>query len=127
MSINAHNKGKAGEYEFIQRFQPFFPNTLERNIEQVRKGGSDIIGSEPFVVEIKRCEKIELNKWWKQVTKAVTNEWDIPTIAYRQNRQNWKFLLPSRLIGIEHDGYIECDEDVWLRFVMRNLESLGSS
>ncbi len=117
--VNPRTKGADGELEFCNRFQPFFIDPLKRNLLQSREGGADITGCDPWVIEVKRCQQIELNKWWKQVSAAVTEEWHIPTVAYRQNFGQWTFLLPSDMLGIDHPGYVIAHEDVWLQLVLR--------
>lgn len=117
MALNARNKGKAGESEFINRFQPFFPNELKRNLEQVRSGGSDIAGCAPFVIEIKRCEKLELTKWWGQVGRA-SGPGVVPVVAYRQNRGQWQFLLPTWMLGLKTNSYVIVKEEDWLQLLI---------
>ena len=77
----------------------------------------------PFIIEIKRVEKLELSAWWKQVQKA---EADIarfildplyPVVAYRQSRQPWKFLISTRHIGLENDNYMIINEESFILWV----------
>jgi hypothetical protein len=117
MPINARNKGKAGESEWINRYQPFFPDQLKRNLLQVREGGADISGCEPFQIEIKRCEKLEHPKWWRQVMAAVSGE-EIPVVAFRQNHKEWRYLLPASLMIKDCEGYVEADENIFLKLVL---------
>jgi hypothetical protein len=121
MGINPRTKGKEGEREFVNRFQPFFPNELKRNLLQTREGGADISGCAPFQVEVKRCQKVEHNKWWKQVNAACDPE-DIPVVAYRQNHSSWRFLLPSSYLVADHTGYVEASEEIFLALVLRTFE-----
>ena len=124
--VNIRDKGKRGEYQFIERFQPFFHTKLERNLEQVRAGGSDIIGTHPFVIEVKNVEDhCDSNKrsWWAQVSAAVLHpDIEIPVVAYRKSRSSWRFLIASELIGIENE-YLEVTEEVFLKLVMRTWTS----
>lgn len=120
MALNARNKGKAGELEFIKKFEIFFDHPLKRHLDQWREGGSDIEGCEPWVIEVKRCEKLEHNKWWAQVNKAVSAEEEIPVVAYRRNMiKYWTFQVPVTLMGIEHPGFALVHEDIWLQLVLR--------
>lgn len=121
MPINAREKGKAGELEFCHRFSPFFHTELKRNLLQTREGGADIDGCAPFQIEVKRCQKVELKKWWRQVNAAIKDPAEIPTVAYRQNKQPWRFLLPAYLLGVDDNGFIEVNEDIWVKFVMKVL------
>lgn len=119
MALNPRTKGADGELEFCSRFQPFFSESLKRNLLQSREGGADITGSDPWVVEVKRCQLVEHNKWWRQVKAAVTEEWQIPVVAYRVNFGAWLFLIPSSMLGLEHEGYVLASEDVWLQLVIK--------
>ena len=125
MGVNIRKKGAAAELEFCHRFQPFFHNTLERNLLQTREGGSDVSGSHPFVIEIKRVEDTgngNKNSWWKQVLAAVNDpDAEIPCVAFRPSRQPWKFLIPASLIGIESKEFMEVSEDVWLQLVFKKF------
>jgi len=121
MGINSMQKGKKAESEFINRFQPFFPDTIKRNLLQTREGGSDVTGAHPWVIEIKRCEKVEHNKWWKQVNAAVIDlDNEIPVVAYRQNFGGWNFQIPSMMLGISDEGYILVSEDIWLKMLFKS-------
>ena len=114
--VHARNKGKAAETEFINKFQSLFPETIQRNLEQVRSGGSDVTNCDPFVIEIKRVEKLDFNSWWRQVV-AATKSPLVSVVAYRQSRQPWKFLLPATLIVSKSDNFIIVDEETFIKFV----------
>lgn len=119
MGINVRNKGKAGESEWVNRYQMFFPNEIKRNLLQTREGGADISGCSPFQVEVKRCQKLDRRAWWRQVTAACLHEDDIPVVAYRQNHCPWFYLLPASMLGIRSDTYVEATEDVFLALVLK--------
>lgn len=118
MPINSRTKGKVGESQFIQRFNMFFPEELKRNLLQVREGGADISGCHPFQIEVKRCQKLEFDKWWRQVNKALCSEEEIPIVAYRKNHGKWRFLIPAALV-VDHNGYMDVEEDIFIKLVMR--------
>lgn len=122
--MNIRNKGSSGELELCKRLQPFFLSELRRNLEQVRSGGSDIDGSWPFVIECKRVEDIGMgnrNAWWRQVCKALVSESEIPVVAFRQNRSNWRYLLPASLIVSGNVDWCEVSEETFLQFVIQVL------
>jgi hypothetical protein len=122
MGINVRNKGKAGESEWVNRYQMFFPNELKRNLLQTREGGADISGCAPFQVEVKRCEKLDHRAWWRQVTAACLHGDDIPVVAFRKNHGPWKYLLPAEMLGIRSPTYVEASEEVFLAVVLRAYE-----
>lgn len=121
--INARNKGANGEREAAEWLYKNL-NMMrlpERNLEQVRHGGSDLLHTEPLCVEVKRCEAISLNPWWRQVTKAV-EENEIPVVMFRTNGNQWEFLLPAYLIGAEN-GYVRVDRFVFKRYALQHFPS----
>ena len=91
MSINSRTKGKAWETEIIGILQPMTDRRLFRNLEQVRGGGYDIVGAEPFALEIKRAKKLNLVKWWEQAVKQAGAKL-IPVLLYRQDRMKWRAM-----------------------------------
>lgn len=108
--INGINKGKQGEREAAEWLYKEFNLSIkpERNLEQTRDGGHDLNGFQPLCVEVKRCETLAKRDWWLQVTSAVTKEYSVPIVMYRQNRKKWKFLISARSIGLP-TGFIELE------------------
>ena len=87
MSINARKKGASGERECARWLKELLnlEQVPERNLEQVRSGGYDLkVGD--FIIEVKRCEKLQFRKWWVQVVTASKNFiGSEPVVIYRQN------------------------------------------
>ena len=125
--INSRNKGANGEREAAIWLQDKLGlgKIPERNLEQIRKGGHDLIGFPPFCLEIKRSETLALRDWWLQVTQAITNEYYIPIVMYRQNNKKWKFLISARHIGVEK-GYIQLEEREFRIWILLSLERLAN-
>ncbi len=123
MAINARIKGASGEREFCKfLFENFDFNELpQRNLEQVRSGGADIVGIKEFpnvIFEVKRVEILSLLKWHHQV-KAACNENEMGVVAFRQNRKGWEFLMPSTIVGVKR-GYVRMTEQVWVKWMVLN-------
>ena len=119
--INSRAKGAAGEREAADWLQRKFKleKKPQRNLEQVRSGGFDLDGFEPFAMEIKRCEALSLRNWWVQVTSACYNG-QIPVVMYRRNREKWRFLISARYIGLKN-GYMRLEERefiLWAKLIM---------
>lgn len=90
--INSRQKGANGEREVAKILQQvvnevalqcgYVSPTIRRNTEQSQIGGEDLTGLPWYSFEIKRCERVELNKWWQQtVTQAArkaagSSSWD---------------------------------------------------
>ena len=84
-------------------------NGVRRNTSQSQIGGSDITSIPYLLIEVKRCEKLAINTWWKQVNKSCRDfnyrnkgrgDYDPiggvakkPVLAYRQNNKKWRFVL----------------------------------
>lgn len=127
MALNARAKGASGEREFCDWLAKNFNiDRPERNLNQVREGGVDILCN-PFGFEIKRCETIALHKWWLQVTTAVNNKSGKafglePVVAFRVNGKDWEFLISAKHIGVA-TGYIHMPAHVWKKWANNYLES----
>ena len=107
MALNAKKKGSKGERECAR----WLKETLdldylpERNLEQVRHGGYDLIVKD-FVIEVKRCQVLHLRQWWLQVVTASKEIIGAePIVIYRQNNQPWRILISARHIGCTY-GYL---------------------
>ncbi len=90
--INARQKGANGEREVAKILQQvvnevalscgYVAPQIRRNTEQSQIGGEDLTGLPWYSFEIKRCERVELDKWWQQtVTQAArkasgSSSWD---------------------------------------------------
>lgn len=113
--INSRAKGAAGEREFCNWLFKSFPEIVDkpqRNLEQVRSGGSDIIVP-PFCFEVKRVENLDLQLAWKQCKKAARDLDLEPVVAHRRNRHPWSFLVSASHIGCDV-GYIQLTESVFI-------------
>lgn len=90
--INSRQKGANGEREVAKILQQvvnevalscgYVAPQIRRNTEQAQIGGEDLTGLPWYSFEIKRCERVELDKWWQQtVTQAArkaagSSSWD---------------------------------------------------
>jgi hypothetical protein len=124
--INARAKGAAGERELATWLHESFPIAVkpERNLEQVRNGGSDLIVP-PFMFEVKRVETLALGNWWQQVNASVNGYFSKngvrlePVVAFRQNKQEWNFLASAKHMGCDN-GYVRMSALVFRNWVVRN-------
>lgn len=103
--LNPRTKGSGGEYEAIALLTSWGRQcgvtlVLERNLEQVRKGGSDILGVSGLDVEVKRVEANGINQWWAQVCRAADKQGTHPLLMHRRNRQPWQFR--TRLLSAHY-------------------------
>ena len=66
---------------------------MRRRLGQERDEGHDLVGLEPFAVEVKRCETLAIPKWWRQTVKSAVACGQRPALAYRQNGKPWAVLV----------------------------------
>ena len=135
--INSRVKGASGEREFCQWLDIHLDIAHgERNLEQVRSGGADIINCYPFVFEVKRVENLDLDAAWIQVKEAwreikyegydgthqytTGDENLIPVVSFRYNRKPWEFLISAELIG-NSLGYMRLNEKTFKEFALKEL------
>ena len=132
--INSRNKGANGEREFAKWIQDLLdlPEAPERNLEQTRSGGWDLLVT-PFAFEVKRVQTLSLRKWWLQAKRQVDvspfKSTLLPVVAYRQNRQPWRGLISAEHIGIAY-GYVLLDEiefKTWLIKRWKEFNGYGKS
>lgn len=74
--INSRAKGANGELEVAKILQTvvnrvaihcgFTAPKIRRNVEQCQVGGEDLIGLPWYSIEIKRVERLDIDKWWEQ-------------------------------------------------------------
>lgn len=102
----SRNKGATAEREVISLLQPIVDKayldqdhtpTLKRNLMQYLEGGSDIIGIDSLSIEVKRCERLSVNSWWRQ-TLSQTKPNQIPVLFFRQSFKPWTIatILPGQ-------------------------------
>ena len=129
------NKGAAGEREAALWLQKNFnlEHLPQRNLEQVRfkgKGfiqqGHDLLGFEPFGIEVKRQEAKALRTWWRQARIAAhkCSVPSIPVVMYRQNRKRWKFLIGAQWIGLEV-GFLHLEAQEFIDFANLILDRIA--
>lgn len=92
MSINSNQKGKTGEREFAALCR-------KHGFENARRGqqfsgieGKDVVGLEGIHIEVKRVERLNIDKAMKQSIED-SKEREIPIVAHRKNREEWKVTM----------------------------------
>lgn len=116
----ARNKGASAEREAAALLRewvaPVYEQmlvdlpTIERNLNQSRNGGMDLLGLEWLAPEVKRHETPQLPAWWRQ-TLNQTRPGQVPLLIWRQNRSPWKFRTRATIwVGpTKHDAVIDLD------------------
>jgi hypothetical protein len=100
---NSRTKGASAERELSKLLGDRLGITLQRNLDQWRAGGFDLTGLPGVALEVKRCEQLQLNQWWRQALTQAGGD-NLPVLAYRQSRKAWHFVVPlSWLTGLDFD------------------------
>lgn len=95
MSAMSRRKGKTGELEVVNLLK-------ERGLKAQRTaplqaaGGTtdaDVIGVEGMHLEVKRCERVEIDKWCAQVELAAHPS-QVPCVVWRRSNQKWRVAMP---------------------------------
>lgn len=100
MGKMARDKGARGEREVIDLLQPIVdtayraaglePPQLKRTSSmQADGGGCDVHGIDWLALEVKRCETLSLDAWWRQCLQQ-TKPGQMPVLVYRQNGRQWR-------------------------------------
>jgi len=125
--VNSRTKGHNGEREFIHYLEENGITGLTRNLDQTRDGGSDILGLPKLCIEVKRCETLNIEKWWQQTLNEIRGK-QIPVLAYRQSRKPWTIVTLGNIIysqaPIVRCIRITIDIDDWLLWVKVNMDML---
>lgn len=85
------NKGAAGERELAGILKDNLGFEVKRNLGQARDGADDIT-IQKFRIEVKRQERLQVDKWSEQV-ESCSKSGEIPVLVYRRNGQPWRVCL----------------------------------
>lgn len=143
MPVNSRGKGARGEREVIDLLQAALDEVaaelgkvaprLERNLEQVRHGGHDLVGIDFVQVEVKRVENDApglVKSWWEQAKAASAKfplDKQMPVLIHRKNNQPWKVRMFGQLplasgqrvccpVDISFDAFV-----VWFKLKAREV------
>lgn len=97
MGKMSRSKGAAGERELATLLRDRAGATVTRNLSQTRDGGHDLEGL-PWAVEVKRYREAKrglIRGWWEQACSQADLDGRPPLLAYRQDRDEWRFVLPG--------------------------------
>lgn len=96
-------KGADGERELVRLLRDHLGVEPVRNLNQSRDGGYDlfIMGIQDIALEVKRAAAPRLASWWAQAVEQAGDH--IPVLAYRLDRQEWRFIMPLAGMGYGSD------------------------
>ena len=113
----SRTKGASAERELIKLLEDHLGDivhqqnlSLQRNLEQTRSGGHDVIGLDDIAIEVKRQERLQLKAWWNQAVEQADDH--VPVLAYRQSRRPWRFIVPMYFLCSER-----WQKEVWAHYI----------
>jgi hypothetical protein len=104
-------KGKAGEREAAQLLTTITGRPVTRRVRN-HAGDSDLVGLEPWTVEIKRhrsASRATVDGWWEQAVRQ-TPKGHRPLLLYRVDRGGWRAVW-SPVAEPHHQ--VEADPLTW--------------
>jgi hypothetical protein len=118
--INSRAKGKSAERELIGVLKKLLPEDmtrdLERNLEQTRGGGHDILGLKGWAPEVKRYATVlpaDMESFWVQATTQARNDRSRPALFFREDRREWRVVLrASDITGCESNDLYEMTVEI---------------
>lgn len=95
MGALSRRKGKVGELEVVNLLKAHGLKAQRTAPLQAAAGSSDadVIGVEGVHLEVKRQERVEIDKWCAQAELAAKPT-DVPAVVWRRNNQKWRVALP---------------------------------
>mgnify|MGYP003599569854 CR=1 FL=1 len=125
----ARNKGSNGERELALLLTGWTAGTtkltLTRNLEQTRGGGHDLNGLESYgmSVEVKRVEVKAINSWWAQAQRQADALKLLPVLAWRQNRQPWRFRIRAFVWPCGQPLAVDLEQDEFRKWFLAQLSA----
>lgn len=117
MSKKSRDKGQRGEREVCKILGEALGISLNRNLEQTRDGGCDIVVNAHWYIEVKRQEKYEVDKWWSQAVSQAREKDKFPALFFRKSRQDWRVIMPYSLIHDPLKYYVHGDLELFVERV----------
>lgn len=111
MSRSQREKGKAGEREAAAMLRKLTQIDVQRRVRQ-HDGDSDLVGLEPWVVEVKRNESMSVEAMWLQAVVQADSVGGVPLLLYRRSRQPWRAVWSA---DGEARNPVESSPEVWWR------------
>lgn len=90
--MNSREKGKRGELEVAKVLREYGYNT-RRGVQYCgANGDADVVGLPGVHLEIKRTERLNLDKAMEQSCRDAKAD-EIPVVIHRKNRGNWNITM----------------------------------
>lgn len=92
MPINSRQKGARAEREVAHILQEYGYNARRGQQYSGTNGDADVIGLKGFHLEIKRVEKLNIEKAMEQARNDARID-EIPAVIHRRNHEVWKATM----------------------------------
>lgn len=90
--MNSREKGKRGELEVAKVLREYGYNT-RRGVQYCgANGDADVVGLPGVHLEIKRTERLNLDKAMEQSCRDAKAD-EVPVVIHRKNRGNWNITM----------------------------------
>lgn len=106
--INSKRKGKKGELEFSNLCKEHGFNTRRSQQYSGINGDADVVGLEGIHIEVKRVERLNIDKAMKQSIED-SKEGEIPIVAHRRNREEWLITMKAEDWFKLYNSYLKED------------------
>lgn len=110
---SSRTKGQVGEREICKILGDALSISLDRNLEQTRDGGCDIVLYH-WAIEVKRQEKLQVDKWWEQACVQAEDSHRHPVLIFRKSRNPWRVIMPVSLSKDPRIHYMHTDLDYFI-------------
>ena len=125
MGIMQRRKGARAENQLASLLSESLGISVKRMLGQARDGGADILLG-PGAIQVKHSAKAHIKHWWQQTVTDAANCKRSPVLAYKLNRQGWRFRMKMReLWGIKEswtDDHKYTEELDFEGFILRANE-----
>jgi hypothetical protein len=74
-------------------------------------------------IEVKRCEILNIEKWWQQTLNEIRGR-QIPVLAYRQSRKHWTIITLGNIIYSRDLTRVTINIDDWIKWIRMNISML---
>ena len=90
---SARNKGKVGEREVVKILKEHGIKNARRTQQfSGKEGTADVEGLDGFHIEVKRQEKLAIEKWHQQACEDARDE-ETPIVVFRKSGQPWRIVM----------------------------------
>ena len=89
----ARNKGKVGEREVAKILRDHgFVDAHRTQQFSGKEGTSDVVGIPGMHIEVKRQEKLAIEKWHEQACEDARED-EVPIVVFRRSGQKWRVVM----------------------------------